>query len=93
MCVNELLALSLVNKEMNAIVNHHYGELFLYERIEHCLRKLISYVESKPPNVAVWFFHVYSPSDNTNRMLSVQKQTLKNKCKHKSMMVYQQLVC
>lgn len=86
----ELFLLSLTNKGMNAIINAHYRAHFLYERAEHCLKRFIAHAESKPSNTMAWYFHVMV--NGKTQSLSIQKMTPKNKCKHKSMMVFQQLV-
>lgn len=88
----ELLMLSLANKEMYNILHPHYRHVFLYERMEHCLSKFIRLVVSKPANTMAWYIHVCHVPENKNQSLSIQKQTPKNKCKHKSMMVFQQLI-
>jgi hypothetical protein len=86
----ELFLLSLINKEMYEVVSHQYRSQFLYERAEHCLRRFIAHAELKPSNTMAWYFHVMV--NGKTQSLSIQKLTPKNKCKHKSMMVFQQLV-
>jgi hypothetical protein len=86
----ELILLSLMNKEMYEIIHTHYRAQILYERAEYCLRRFIAHAESKPSNTMAWYFHVMV--NGKTQSLSIQKLTPKNKCKHKSMMVFQQLV-
>lgn len=86
----ELFVLSMVNREMSRIMWKHYATLFFYERIEHCLRRFATLVESRPANTMAWYFHF--SNQEKNHSLTIQKQTPKNKCKHKSMMVFVQLM-
>jgi hypothetical protein len=86
----ELAVLSTVNKTLHGIVNTHYQKIILYQRIEDCIRRFVGIIENKTANSMAWFFHIVH--QDINKTLFIQKQTPKNKCKYKSMFVFNQHV-
>lgn len=80
-------SLALVNKTLKtAVYNNHRTRLaMLYERIEICLKAFLIYATSCPPFAVFWSFKC------GQTQFDIVKQTKKNKCKHKSMIVLKEL--
>jgi hypothetical protein len=86
----ELALLSTVNKSLRDLVEAHYAKTIHYQHIEDCIRRYVKIIESKTPYSMAWFFHIMH--QDVNKTLFIQKQTPKNKCKYKSMFVFNQHV-
>lgn len=75
-------------ESLESLENNNEEAVFHYERIEHCLRCFMDLCASKPPHSFMWFFI----DQETGTSFTIQKQTVKNKCPYKAMMVHVEII-